>query len=399
MSSVTKHKKSKYWSARYRLANGRRVTRSTKLLDRKRAQVLADKWEETGTGKLNATRARRVNCEIFEEVTGTSIPSHTAKGFLTQWLERKVPEVSTSSADKYRYTIGEFLRHLGPRADAPLEQLTETDLTSFRDACLKKSRPKTINNKLVVLAAVFREAWMDGHISDDISRRLKRIKCRIGEALERLPFTQTQVDNIITKAEGEWKGIVMLGAYTGQRLGDIVCLKWGDLSQSGTSFISRKTGRAMSIPVVHPMALQWLKANAGTHERTAPLFPQSFATFVKNRNKVAALSKQFRTLLASLGYATKRERMGHGNGRNAVRCCCPLSFHSFRHYLTTELYRIGVPGAVVRDIIGHDSEYVSRLYTHVGEEAKRTALEQLAMAQQAAKFAADTPAQAEEVSP
>jgi hypothetical protein len=45
-----------------------------------------------------------------------------------------------------------------------------------------------------------------------------------------------------------------------------------------------------------------------------------------------------------------------------------------------------VPAAVVQDIIGHDSEYVSRLYTHIGEDAKRVAMEQLAKAQDKARL-------------
>jgi integrase len=386
MSSITKHKKSKYWSARFCLANGRRVTRSTKLVDRKKAQALSDKWEEAGKGLLSVTQIQRVTCEIYKEVTGTSVTSHTVRDFLKQWLERKVPEISPSSADKYGYTVGEFLRHLGERADASLRQLSEQDLISFRDDCLKKTRPKTINNKLVILGAAFREAWMDGYISDDISRRLKRIKCRCGKPLEKLPFTQQQVDKIIASAHGEWKGITLLGAYTGQRLGDIVSLKWGDMNKSGTSFVSRKTHRKMSVPVVHSVALDWLKANAEGQEKDVPLFPESYEMLKRNRHKVSALSKQFRALLVSIGYSKKRQRMGHGNGRGAVRECCPLSFHSFRHYLTTELYRQGVPAAVVQDIIGHDSEYVSRLYTHIGEDAKRVAMEQLAKAQDKARL-------------
>ena len=381
MSSISRHKRSKFWSARFRLANGRRVTRSTKLTDRKLAQSLADQWEQAGKGELSACQIQRVTSEIYKEVTSVDLPSHSIRAYLTRWLDRKVPEVSASSADKYRYTVGEFLRHLGPRADSPLRQISETDLRSFRDACQQKTRSKTTNNKLVMLAAAFREAWMDGYIADDIGKRLKKIKCYRGDAQQRAPFTQAQVDAIIAKAEGEWKGIAILGAYTGQRLGDIVNLRWGDLLGYDVAFVSRKTDRLMNIPLNHPVVSEWVSQNKGSHDASAYLFPESHATCVKNRHKVAALSKQFHALLASLGLVAKRQRNGHGNGRGAKRTYSPLSFHSFRHYLTTEFHRCGVPGAVVRDIIGHDSEYVNRLYTHIDADTKRRAMAQLTMAQ------------------
>jgi integrase len=43
-----------------------------------------------------------------------------------------------------------------------------------------------------------------------------------------------------------------------------------------------------------------------------------------------------------------------------------LSFHSFRHTLTTWLKSSGASNALAQMIIGHDSELVSRGYTHLG---------------------------------
>jgi integrase-like protein len=46
-----------------------------------------------------------------------------------------------------------------------------------------------------------------------------------------------------------------------------------------------------------------------------------------------------------------------------------LSFHSLRHTAVTLLKDAGIPQAVVQELIGHDSEQMSALYTHVGQEA------------------------------
>jgi len=62
----------------------------------------------------------------------------------------------------------------------------------------------------------------------------------------------------------------------------------------------------------------------------------------------------------------------HSRDRNAV------SFHSLRHTATSLLKAAGVSESFARDIIGHESAQISRLYTHVEDDAKRAAARQIA---------------------
>gem|GEM_PF-4726511 len=163
MSSVSRLKKSKYWYARYRLPNGKRATRSTKLTDKRKARELAQQWEDAALGELTATHIQRVMSDIYKKTTGTAVPSFTVRDYLNKWTAAKVPQVTPSSGDKYRSCIAEFLRLLGDRADQPLRHVSEADLLAFRDASAKLARNKTTNGKLTMLAAAFRDAWMDGY--------------------------------------------------------------------------------------------------------------------------------------------------------------------------------------------------------------------------------------------
>lgn len=213
MSSITSHKNSPYWFARFRLGNGRRTTRSTKETDRKKAVALARQWEDAASGQRAVIHIQKVMSEVYKEATGRNVLSKTVREYLTQWLDNKKREVAASTADKYGYCVTEFLLFLGARADEPLLHIGEQDLTNFRDASAKQGRNKTTNNKLGTLASAFHEAWIDGQIPDDIGKRLKRLKLRADKVcLEKLPFTQEQVDNIIKSVEGEWKGIATFGA-------------------------------------------------------------------------------------------------------------------------------------------------------------------------------------------
>jgi len=58
-----------------------------------------------------------------------------------------------------------------------------------------------------------------------------------------------------------------------------------------------------------------------------------------------------------------------GKGFGVRRASSELPFHSLRHTSVTLLKDAGIPQAVVQELIGHDSQQMSALYTHVGQEA------------------------------
>ena len=367
MSILTK--RGTIWHARFRNAKDKRVSRSTKQTDKKKAQEILVKWEATARGELNATQVQRAMANIYHEATGSTAATFTIREYLNEWCENKAARGALRAAEKYRQIVREFLSFLGSRADQPLRQLAETDLSSFVLAAGKRVRARTANNKLTLLAAALRDAWSENLLPDDICKRLKKIKLTEQEPMKRLPFTQEQVNTIINAAEGEWKGIATLGAYTGQRLGDIVSLRWSNVGESVLAFTSRKTGRRMRVPF-HPIAAEWLTAHRGKNSDDKPLFPIANAKFEKHNGNGARLSDEFYSLLTSLHYTQKRTHHSRGKGRNSKRAFSPLSFHSFRHFLTSQLHRFAVAPAIVRDIIGHESEAVHRIYTDIDDETK-----------------------------
>lgn len=367
MSSVTR--RGKVWHACYRDASEERVTRSTKMTDKKKALAVLEKWEATARGELVAIHVQRAMADIYRQATGKEAPTFTVRGYLNNWCEEKSARGAVRAADKYRQIVREFLAFLGSRADQPLRLLGEADLSNFVIECGKKARARTANKKLTLLAAALRDAWTESLLPDDICKKLKKLKLHEQEPLRRMPFTQEQVDKIIQHAAGEWNGIVTLGAYTGQRLGDIVNLRWNNIEGRMLVFTSRKTKRHMRVPI-HSKVSEWLSANPGDATPEKPLFPRAFAKFEKYRGNVARLSDEFYGILSALKYAKKRTHHTKGNGRASQRGFSPLSFHSFRHFYTSLMHRSGVAPAVVRDIIGHESEAVNRLYTNIDDETK-----------------------------
>jgi integrase len=88
------------------------------------------------------------------------------------------------------------------------------------------------------------------------------------------------------------------------------------------------------------------------------------------------LSGQFAAILADAGLAAVRTHKAQedGPGRGGKRVASDVSFHALRHTAVSLLKNAGVSDAVARDIVGHESEAVSRLYTHIEDDAKRRAL-------------------------
>ena len=81
--------------------------------------------------------------------------------------------------------------------------------------------------------------------------------------------------------------------------------------------------------------------------------------------------------MVKAGLAEARTHNTTDKGRSSKRETSELSFHCLRHTATSMLKNAGVSDAVARDIIGHDSEAISRQYTHIEMTAKRKAIESL----------------------
>lgn len=81
--------------------------------------------------------------------------------------------------------------------------------------------------------------------------------------------------------------------------------------------------------------------------------------------------------MAAAGLTKKRDHLGKDKGRGTRRQINEKSFHSLRYTATSLLKRAGISNAVAMDIIGHDSEAVSRIYTNIDSETKRQAIAKL----------------------
>ena len=213
------------------------------------------------------------------------------------------------------------------------------------------------------------------------------------------PFTLSEIGRILRAVKGsEWEGIVLFGLYTGQRLSDIVRLRWEnvDLIRGELALTTRKTRRRMLIPLAAPLS-DYLVELPASDNGLQFIFPQAAGCLERAKSgTVGALSNQFHDILARAGLVRRRSHRKSklGTGRSSRRKASEISFHSFRHTATSLLKNAGVPQSVVMDIIGHESKAVSQIYTHVGDVEKRSAM--YALPSLRSLMTAATPAQTPE---
>ncbi len=375
MASIHRKPNSPYWHCAFYLPDGRRTMRSTGTTKRRKAQEICTEWERSARegreGRLTEARARDTISTIYEIAHREKLPQSTTKDFIESWLKSKELTLAESSFAEYATAARDFQAHLGDKVNRHLDTITLRDLTSFRDSLLERVSGATVNKCVKILRGCWTRAMRDGLIRDNVFARVDLVK---EAASTRRAFTLPELQRVLAACDDEWRGMVLCGVYVGQRLGDIATLTWRnvDLAEKEMRFITQKTKREMKIPLHHVLA-EYFEKLPSADDLDSPVFPRAAATA---SIRVGTLSNQFADILAAAGLQKKRthEKAEDGEGRGAERKASRLSFHCLRHTATSLLKNAGVSDVVARELIGHDSPEISRLYTHIEKPTLQNAI-------------------------
>jgi integrase len=377
MASLRRKSNSKFWFACFTLSDGTRTQRSTKTTDRRLAQKLANQFEEASQQPLTESQARRVISDIHRMVSGRALDSKSVRDYFAQWMAARAGTVAPTTLKEYQTTLDQFIETMGDRAGADIAFVTTADVANYRDRTAARLSVASTNKKIKIVRVVFQQAWRDGVIGENPAAKVQTLKAE-KDRVERRAFRLDELTRIVAAAVGEWKGLILFGLYTGQRLGDIARLKWENLNlEQGTlAFTTRKTGRRQIIPLAKPL-IQWLAEHSlgGTENF---IFPES-RKVADRSSSVGGLSNQFNDLMAEAGLIEKRLRRKKdgGEGRSGRRALVSVSFHSLRHTATSLMKNAGISPAIVQEFVGHDSMAISQNYTHIETEALRKAADSM----------------------
>ena len=175
--------------------------------------------------------------------------------------------------------------------------------------------------------AAFNAALRQGHVSVNPCLAIEPLK---NKPQRKGVFTPEQIAALLKTAKGDWRGLILLAFYSGQRLLDCANLRWRDVdlvSDIKTIRSGAKTG-AEIVTVVHPALEDHLLSLPTPNADDEYLFPTLAG------RSASPLSKQFGELitLANIERGVIRERTTYGG-----RSVSALSFHSLRHSFSSIL--------------------------------------------------------------
>ena len=365
------------WYAQYKL-NGKWVRRSTGVsVDGKKegytkkqaqeiAQIQANRLEAVAKGDISAQK-------MIAQIRAVSSSGHipTVREFLQQSIERRRKLNAEKTQGNDVSAIRRFIDWLGSRADSPLDSVNKSLAKEFAEAQLERVESSTVERYRKTLVACFSRGIEAEYITVNPFQYEKTGRLREKASSEREAFTVEELILMIEKLPLDFADMIQLCLYTGgQRLGDIVSMKWEqvDLDAGFVRMTTRKTGRNMVKPildVLRPLLERRHKGKVNEY-----IFPLQAAKYYAAGKNVSYISFQFIDELEKLGIVKREKAKKEGDKRNATE----KSFHSLRRSAATMLHIAGVPLVVSECIVGHDSEAVHKVYVRPDMEAIKQAM-------------------------
>lgn len=377
MASIAKDKRGKtpYWIACWTdPATGRQLKRSTKTTDRdlaiRTALQLERAAKEAASGELTEARARVLISDLLEQSTAgkESVRVTTTRAFFKTWLEGKKALLAAGSLFSYEAACKGFVEHLAARADRPLAAVQTADCQAYVSALRKRGlSARTCVVYVKVLRAVFKSARLQQLIQHSPAEAVELPR---GIAAERGTFTPSEIALLVKAAPtDDWRTVVLLGAFTGQRLRDCTNAQWSWVSFTDGTIafrVAKKGGKKLVVPL-HPELRAHLEKLAG--DQVDKYLAPSLAN--RSTGGKSGLSMQFSRIMAAAGVEAGAAEVA-GKRKMASR-----SFHSLRHTFVSALANLGVPEDLRMALSGHADRSVHTGYTHRELEALSAALARL----------------------
>lgn len=368
MATVFKRPTSCFYFACYRDRQGRQVRKTTKLTDKAAAMRVAlemeavEKMAKEGTAAI-ANFQKMVN-DVAVAVAGSGIPSPTVETYLEEWYASAARRCSKRTLYRYRHQITDFLRFLGPVGKQPLRTILPVHIEGYMHRLLDSGvAPTTAILHVKCLANAFGRAVKFGYIDRSPVAPVQLPK---SSSSEREIFNLAEVEMLVKAAnETDWQTAILIGAYTGARLGDCVSLTWDNVDAEGgfLRFVQKKTGRKVLVPL-HPRLVAHLH-HLSAHRASGPLTP-SLVNRPSGGNR--GLSNCFKRIVVWAGLDVM-EIQGKGRNKFSKR-----TFHSLRHGFTSALANAGVSQELRMKLTGHSQPGVHQKYTHIGTDPLKEAI-------------------------
>jgi len=380
MGSILKRSGSPYFYARF-MVDGEEKWISTKKTKRREAQAIADAYENAARGDssvedqfnvflkmLAATPAPQQDTKYAEYAA--RLLRHRTEVLLIAdawpaWLG--IPKnTSATTISSYDAIWRRFSKWIAEHKIEYVHEVTPLHAQDYAaDIWRSHVAPATYNKHVMFLRSMFGTIKAKAGLLLNPWADLKHLD---NETQGRKNFTPEELTAICSKATGTTRYMIGIGLYTGMRLGDVIGLRWSDISRDKIKIIPLKTrrkGKEVSMPI-HPVLrvlLNELKKLSGDSEY---LFPDEHGIYQKDP---AAFTKRFQQFLNDCGIKTTEK--GGEHRRNVI---VRKGFHSLRHSFVSLCAANRVPQVAIQELVGHGSPEMTALYSHADFAQKQDAI-------------------------
>lgn len=293
------------------------------------------------------TKGNLLTEDIWDEFAKKLKRDDVEKGTTTLY------ETATTRMVAWMKTRAKYAKDINQRlAEEYLEQLTTEVGTT------------TYNIRLVLFKRIWRELSIEFQLCTNAWEEFKKKKAT---KTARRTLTENELAKILFAAgSDDMKLLIVIGLYTGLRLGDCALLKWEyvDFKKKVIRLIPIKTRKHMSAPIEIPMhaALEkMLQETPHCGEYVSEANAQAYER--------GHLSGTVVELFKKCGIKTSTKE----NGKTKLLC----GFHSLRHTFVSMAINNNMNPLLVRSIVGHSSTAMTESYYHCNQDKLREGIESL----------------------
>jgi integrase len=355
------YRRRQYWYFKYKDENGKWIEHATRTIDRKKALSIKSGFlRELETGQLPNDRSQ-----------------WTLRTAAEAWLLDRKLRVARSSHFSEKAIVGSLERHLG--TETKLAKLANIhSINQYQTARLREGlSPKTVNNEVLALGSILREAGLWHRVSEQY-KPLRVRKSEIGQALDRDERIRLLQVAGLASPTAVAPYAAVLAFATGMRRREIQQLRIGSIHLDENKpflYVSRCTtktnagARYVALDTMARWALGRLLARAkllGATEAEHYLLPTLLDRHTKPGDPLRGQS----------GYDPLHAQSSWEAEWNALRKAAKIQhrrFHDLRHTYISRAAEAGVPLQVIQGQVGHISAQMTQHYTHISTTANQDA--------------------------
>lgn len=302
----------------------------------------------------------RMDCQFAD---GETPPA----AFWVEWERRVTNPPQVPEGETVRHVIAHYCAH---RKFADLKPRTRSDYgkhLTFLERKIGHLRPRNIERRHVI---AWLDAWAEKGSVSVANYRLRVLRILMEHAIDmgllpaggnpakgvrqlkgqtenkpRLPWPDDKISAFRATATGQTLLLFEMLLGTGQRVGDVLDMKWGDFDGEALSVRQNKTGKPLWLPVTQPL-LGLLRAS----ERRSVFI-------LTNRKGAGALS--YRSAAWEIGKI--RETIGAKD----------YDIHALRHTAAHHLAAQGHDDETIAAITGHSTAAMVKHYTGTARQIAR----------------------------